>query len=737
MLIIQEILHYLSLISNSFLNYLFAGKGNSVEKICLFAGHNYDKVISTYVVDYIIEMANYADVYYISDIELPESELLKIKSYVKNSWFSNNQDNFIEAYSELIENYVGWDIISKYEELILLNDSCICVNSFKSIFSKMDSIHTDVWGLLPSKIKEKQISNEQKSYLDDKDPDLYLDACFLAIRSEFFNTLEFRNFFCPDMLKNNQINNDDYGKELGLFFLKNKLKIYCYFKLFYLNSASSVAEALMLIKNGFPLLKIDNFVENIENINEVDNLSISCEKFCDYPYLSYIYNIRRERNVVIDSSKLTKYNKIFEIIKYVIPTFINDLFSFKKTNLNEKKHSKSFLKTLIKALTPQALHDVVKMPKILLKTINNKKLRFTFKKRPSKLGYYPSHIKNYDIIQKKRLCELLNNYNGNVVIFFNIMRESISGGMLSIDRLAKNASEIMKDVTVIQSGLPLNNAIFDNPYFDYAIPPISFKYLIKEILPNKLLLNIPEYFLKDFISDLTNEELIWLWSISDFRINILNQSDELMPPLYNIEEAKFICSNKLTITAAHQRYCVREKEIEYKCPIYLLTPFIPKLHITPFNKKQKIIVLSPDINQYKNSIVHLLMKELPDFKFVTISKMKVEDYKKLISKAMFAITFGEGYDGYFIEPVLCGSISFAVYNNLYFPKDICKLDTLYSSWIDLEKNIVNDIKKYSSDPNEYNAISKLLRNEINKFTNTDLAIKNLEDLYERFMSPLY
>lgn len=113
--------------------------------------------------------------------------------------------------------------------------------------------------------------------------------------------------------------------------------------------------------------------------------------------------------------------------------------------------------------------------------------------------------------------------------------------------------------------------------------------------------------------------------------------------------------------------------------------------------------------------------------------MKLEDYKKLISKAMFTITFGEGYDGYFIEPALSGSISFAVYNDLYFPKNMNKLDTLYSSWQDLKEKIVEDIKRYSTNADEFNLMSTLLRNEVKRFTNNDLSYKNLNELYARFL----
>ena len=114
--------------------------------------------------------------------------------------------------------------------------------------------------------------------------------------------------------------------------------------------------------------------------------------------------------------------------------------------------------------------------------------------------------------------------------------------------------------------------------------------------------------------------------------------------------------------------------------------------------------------------------------------MKLDEYKKLISKAMFTITFGEGYDGYFIEPALSGSITFAVYNDLYFPKNLGKLDTLYSSWDELQEHIIEDIIDYSNNSEKYNMVSSSIRNEVKKFTNNDLSYRDLNELYKRFMN---
>jgi len=72
------------------------------------------------------------------------------------------------------------------------------------------------------------------------------------------------------------------------------------------------------------------------------------------------------------------------------------------------------------------------------------------------------------------------------------------------------------------------------------------------------------------------------------------------------------------------------------------------------------------------------------------------DYKKLILKAKFVVTFGEGLDAYFIESIFSGSISFAVYNEQFFTPDYLGLDNIFKSYEDLESNLIQKIVKYDS-----------------------------------------
>ena len=366
------------------------------------------------------------------------------------------------------------------------------------------------------------------------------------------------------------------------------------------------------------------------------------------------------------------------------------------------------------------------------RSINNANdTRFTFTKRPPHLGWLPEQIKDYYKNQNELISAVKDKEN--FVVFFNVMGEIITGGMLSINRFVLHSEGYAKEqgFTVITSNIPLGNACIKNPFFEYYSPPIDFNLLCKQAHPKRMILNIPEHFVPAFINDLSKEQYSFLSSIPDLRINILNQNDPLMPAQHYIEELRTLCNNKLSITAAHKRYATEDKARQYKCPVFLLKPFLPEFYELPYDKKEKTIVVSPDDHKYKRSILEKIKKELPDYKLVTVKKMTLEQYKSLISRSRFAITFGEGWDGYFVEPYLSSSLAFVVYNDTFFPKEFdSSLPTVYATWDDMLNNLISDIKRYENSQT-YNQVVSRVRTEVERLVNNDESIENLEAYFRR------
>jgi glycosyltransferase involved in cell wall biosynthesis len=76
---------------------------------------------------------------------------------------------------------------------------------------------------------------------------------------------------------------------------------------------------------------------------------------------------------------------------------------------------------------------------------------------------------------------------------------------------------------------------------------------------------------------------------------------------------------------------------------------------------------------------------------IEIKNKSYSEYLDLISRAKWMVTFGEGVDGYFLESVRSGAISFAVHNFNFFDERFDVLQTVYDSYTDMLTSLVDDI----------------------------------------------
>lgn len=126
-------------------------KSKNITRICLYAGYDKDGIVDDYVVSYLKELYKFADIYYLADSLMEKGEIDKITPFVKGVWCDRHGQYDFGSYSKLANEYVGWDKIEEYDELIFANDSCYCIRPFSSVFEKMDQRQCDWWGLQATK----------------------------------------------------------------------------------------------------------------------------------------------------------------------------------------------------------------------------------------------------------------------------------------------------------------------------------------------------------------------------------------------------------------------------------------------------------------------------------------------------------------------------------------------------------------------------------------------------------
>lgn len=372
----------------------------------------------------------------------------------------------------------------------------------------------------------------------------------------------------------------------------------------------------------------------------------------------------------------------------------------------------------------------------------------SIKKDLKKVVYLIKNKINASKYKKAKEHYFTENYTKTrrlIVFFVPTGSNKISGGILSICsiyRIVKNLKQL-HNCDVIASYLPnkkdddFKYRTFENEMVIYNFYEIEEKFSNLEYLQ----IHVPEIMVSVFKDKEAKLKSFYnfIKKIKITELNILNQNDLFMPSIdyINFVKSKF---NSATITVAHKKYATLEKREQYNLPLHLLSPWLNPVpyKVRSYEEKENLIIYSPDKIQWipnettltKEEIIKNLELKLPNYIFKEIKDLKYDDYKELASKAKFAITFGEGLDGYFTETVFSGGISFAVYNEYFFSEEFKNLQTLFHSFNDLNKKIVEKIKSLDNKV-EYNKTHLKIGTIVNNLYSLNHLENDLKEYYTK------
>jgi len=319
----------------------------------------------------------------------------------------------------------------------------------------------------------------------------------------------------------------------------------------------------------------------------------------------------------------------------------------------------------------------------------------------------------------------------STIIFLVPPEEVITGGIISIFSLAKESRKLKKihNSEVLIATYPGCDSYHKNNLFENNEIILSFSEAINTN-PNSssLLLHIPEYSAKSIYYELKKHKTE-LSKFSKITINILNQNINMMPSVLDIALFNNICT-EITQTTAHVRYCTQEIADKYFIPTHLFSVNIDENNYqkTAHASKEQVILYSNDDHVNKDRVLEIIRKELPDYKLEEINGLTFEQYKSKISKSAYVITFGEGFDSYFIESAFSGTVSFAVYNDTFFPiGSYLELPNVFGSYEQMEKDIVELIKNMSVV--KYDLIVRDSSSLLRKIYSTQKYLRNIKLFY--------
>ena len=331
-----------------------------MKRLAIFAGYDKDNIIDDYVLFYLKELNKLADIIYVADCEMPETELNKVKDYTIKAISERHGEYDFGSYKRGYIYAKENNILETYDYLILCNDSVYGpFFNFKEIVENMESKNTDVWGIFRC--------------MKDKENDEHLQSYFISMTKNVFMSKEYSNFIMS--VKKEKDKWKIVKKyEIGLSILFENLKFTISS---YLDSSIKgdngdnnnvpFFNILKAIENGFPFFKITVFKEILFVKLHVNDL----RKIFGY-IKSYDRNlIIKHLNRVIEKDK----------IKYLFPRF-------KKFNINIA--NKKFINILSK-------YSVSGKYQIVFKLFNKLSLTIDF---PKGISYIDYGYKNFDFLNE-------------------------------------------------------------------------------------------------------------------------------------------------------------------------------------------------------------------------------------------------------------------------------------------------------------------------------------------------
>lgn len=319
-----------------------------------------------------------------------------------------------------------------------------------------------------------------------------------------------------------------------------------------------------------------------------------------------------------------------------------------------------------------------------------------------------------------------------LIVFLVPELDIVSGGVMSINSIAKLSKKMKKihDSEVIVCTMPNERTFFKYTKFTSDFNIYRFDQLkdyFKKL--ESIIINIPEIYVNPFLYFVTPEEQNWIKNIKVSTFNILNQNNDLMPRPRLVNYLRSMANN-ITITCAHKRYCVPQLRSSYNASVHWLSASnMVKYKYVNYKQKKDILVYSPDYHPMKQIILKRIKDEFPNLQLIEIKNLKYQDYLKLIGKAKWMITFGEGLDGYFAESIRSGTIAFAAYNFTFFNESYDNLKNVYSSYNNMLENIVNDMRKFDNEKIYERIVQKCYQIDQKEYCDSEY-IKNIEKYYK-------
>jgi len=318
-----------------------------------------------------------------------------------------------------------------------------------------------------------------------------------------------------------------------------------------------------------------------------------------------------------------------------------------------------------------------------------------------------------------------------LIVFLTPGYEARAGGVLSIAAIYKESAGLsdLHRAKVALCTVPGDDPLFlKYTWFENSNYLLDLNAVLRSCANLEYLqLHIPEYAVNRMSEWLNAVSSSLLRNIRENHLNIMIQNIDLIEG-QNIAELKRF--GKVTATTAHEAYGNSATRQMLGVSVHKLgVRFGPELYQrTADSDKKPILVVSPDAHPLKDEVLRQIARAHPQLEIRIVCNLSYQEYKALISRAKWALTFGEGLDGYFAETIFSGGNSFAVFNERFFTPAFAALETVYPSWEILLERMPVDLQRLD-EPVNYDRCWREAYDLLTSLYSTDQFSENLRAFY--------
>ena len=242
-----------------------------------------------------------------------------------------------------------------------------------------------------------------------------------------------------------------------------------------------------------------------------------------------------------------------------------------------------------------------------------------------------------------------------------------------------------------------------------------------------LQLHIPEYQVNRVSNWLAGPAQRLLAKAPELHLNVMLQNIDL---IQGEDLAGLKRFGTVTCTTAHEAYTNAETRGRLGVTLHRLSICNgPEFHTrSGYHDKEYTLMVSHDEHPLKDLVLSKIEAELPKLRIQIVRDLFYGDYAKLAARVKWSLTFGEGLDAYFVDPVFSGGVSFAVFNERFFTPGFANVETVYPSWEVLIDRITDDLQRLD-EPVAYERCRRLPYDLLADLYSTERFRENLRMFY--------